>query len=158
MNKNDFLSLIGSSNPVDRQILTEISELVNIFPYFQTAHLLLLKGLKDNSDIRFENQLRNSAIHIADREVLYNLLKVPIPLFENENIQESEETAPGEEPPIAEAPLAEPPKEEPLMEEPPKEEPLKEEPLKEEPPMKNHQGRTSDGRTTEGRTTRRKNR
>jgi hypothetical protein len=76
MNKNDFLSLIGSKNPIDRQILAEINELVNIFPYFQTAHLLLLKGLQDNSDIRFENQLKNSAIHIADREVLFNLLKI----------------------------------------------------------------------------------
>jgi hypothetical protein len=76
MNKNDFLSLIGSKSPVDRQVLAEINELVNIFPYFQTAHLLLLKGLQDNSDIRFENQLKNSAIHIADREVLLNLLKI----------------------------------------------------------------------------------
>ena len=76
MNKNDFLGLIGSNKPVDRQILNEISELVNIYPYFQTAHLLLLKGLKENSDIRFENQLRNSAIHVADREVLYNLLNI----------------------------------------------------------------------------------
>ena len=75
MNKNDFLSLIGSNTPVDRQVLGELSEVVSIFPYFQTAHLLLLKGLKDNSDIRFENQLRNSAIHIADREVLFNLLE-----------------------------------------------------------------------------------
>jgi hypothetical protein len=76
MNKNDFLNLIGNKNPVDKQVLAEINELVHIFPYFQTAHLLLLKGLQDNSDIRFENQLRNSAIHIADRELLYNLLKV----------------------------------------------------------------------------------
>lgn len=76
MNRNDFLGLIGRDNPVDRQILAELSELVTIFPYFQTAHLLLLKGLKDNQDIRFDNQLRNSAIHIADREVLYNLLKI----------------------------------------------------------------------------------
>ncbi len=88
MNKNDFLSLIGNSAPVDRQVLAELSELVNIFPYFQTAHLLLLKGLKDNSDIRFENQLRNSAIHIADREVLFNLLKIAPIQFEEEIIQE----------------------------------------------------------------------
>jgi hypothetical protein len=140
MNKNDFLSLIGSNNPVDRQILTEISELVNIFPYFQTAHLLLLKGLKDNSDIRFENQLRNSAIHVADREVLYNLLKVPVPLFENGNIQDIKETVPVEVTQIDEAPVSELPKEEPLMEEPLKVEPLneelqKEEQLKEEPSM-----------------------
>jgi hypothetical protein len=76
MNKNDFLSLIGTKVPIDRQVLAEINELVSIFPYFQTAHLLLLKGLQDNSDIRFDNQLRNSSIHIADRELLYNLLKI----------------------------------------------------------------------------------
>jgi hypothetical protein len=113
MNKNDFLSLIGSNAPVDRQVLAELNELVNIFPYFQTAHLLLLKGLKDNSDIRFENQLRNSAIHIADREVLFNLLKIAPIRFENE--------------------IYEVPKEEPVNEELPKEEPVNEELSKEEP-------------------------
>jgi hypothetical protein len=53
----------------------EVSELIDIFPYFQSAHMLLLKGLKSNADVKFENQLRNSAIHIADREVLYYLLQ-----------------------------------------------------------------------------------
>jgi len=79
MNKNDFLSLIGSDVPIDRHLLAEISELVNAFPYFQTAHLLLLKGLRENGDIRFETQLRNSAIHIADRSVLYKLLNTSPP-------------------------------------------------------------------------------
>ncbi len=76
MNKSDFLKLMDGNAPVDRQVLAELGELVNIYPFFQTAHLLLLKGLRENSDIRFENQLRNSAIHIADREVLFNLLKI----------------------------------------------------------------------------------
>ena len=70
------MGLIGRDNPVDRQVLAELGELITIFPYFQTAHLLLLKGLRDNQDIRFDNQLKISAIHIADREVLYNLLKI----------------------------------------------------------------------------------
>jgi tetratricopeptide (TPR) repeat protein len=54
--------------------LGEVYELVDIFPYFQSAHLLLLKGLHNNADVKFESQLRNSAIHIANREVLYYLL------------------------------------------------------------------------------------
>jgi hypothetical protein len=99
MNKNEFLKLIGTKTPVDRQMLTEINELVHIFPYFQTAHLLLLKGLQDNQDVKFENQLRNSAIHIADREVLYNLLKVEAePLFQEKiqnQIEEELRVAPG---------------------------------------------------------------
>ncbi len=144
MNKNDFLSLIGSSTPVDRQILAEISELVNIYPYFQTAHLLLLKGLKDNSDIRFENQLRNSAIHIADREVLFNLLKIEPLKFEQEIIQEPEREpvmeVPVIEEPVMEVPVIEKPlKAEPVIAEQPVEEqvievPVTEEPAKEKPP------------------------
>ncbi len=124
MNKNDFLSLLGSSVPVDRQILAELNELVNIFPYFQTAHLLLLKGLKDNSDIRFENQLRNSAIHISDREVLFNLLKIAPIRFENEIFEGSKEE------PLMTVPLTEePPREEPVIEMPAFDVNTKEEPV-----------------------------
>jgi len=125
MNKNDFLSLLGSKTPVNRQVLGELSEVVNIFPYFQTAHLLLLKGLKDNSDIRFENQLRNSAIHIADREVLFNLLEIAPVRFEAETIPE----------PKKEPAVTEPLREEPVMEVQPVEEPVITEPLGEEPVM-----------------------
>jgi hypothetical protein len=75
MNRNDFLNMIEDSIPVNRQMMGEVYELIDIFPYFQSAHMLLLKGLQNNADVKFENQLRNSAIHIADREVLYYLLK-----------------------------------------------------------------------------------
>ena len=80
MNRNDFLNMIGSGVPVDRLLTAEISDLVTIFPYFQSAHLLLLKGMQSNSDVKFQNQLRNSAIHIADREVLYYLLNATVTL------------------------------------------------------------------------------
>ncbi len=75
MNRNDFLNMIGSRIPVNKSVLGEVYELIDLFPYFQSAHMLLLKGLKDNDDIKFGKQLRNSAVHIADREVLYYLLK-----------------------------------------------------------------------------------
>ncbi len=75
MNRNDFLRMIENSGPADRQMLGEVSELIDIFPYFQSAYMLLLKGLRNTSDVRFENQLRISAMHIADREVLYYFLK-----------------------------------------------------------------------------------
>ena len=74
MNRNDFLNMIEDTVPVNRQMIGEVYELIDIFPYFQSAHLLLLKGLYNNADVKFENQLRNSAIHVGDREVLYWLL------------------------------------------------------------------------------------
>jgi hypothetical protein len=75
MNRSDFLNMMGSKAPLNRSLLGDVYELVDLFPYFQSAHLLLLKGLKDNEDIKFEKQLRSSSVHIADREVLYYLLK-----------------------------------------------------------------------------------
>jgi tetratricopeptide (TPR) repeat protein len=74
MDRNDFLNMIEDTAPVDRLMIREVYELIDIFPYFQSAHLLLLKGLYTNADVKFENQLRNSAIHVGDREVLYWLL------------------------------------------------------------------------------------
>jgi hypothetical protein len=67
--------MIENSGPSDRSAIGEVNELINIFPYFQSAYLLLLKGLQNTSDVKFENQLRVSAMRIADREVLYYLLK-----------------------------------------------------------------------------------
>jgi hypothetical protein len=75
MNRNDFSGIIHNASLIDRQMLGEVRELVDLFPYFQSAHLLLLKGLHNISDVKFESQLKLSAIHIADREVLYYLLR-----------------------------------------------------------------------------------
>jgi tetratricopeptide (TPR) repeat protein len=75
MNRSDFLNMIESSGPSDRQTISEVNELITIFPYFQSAYSLLLKGLQNTSDVKFENQLRVSAMHIANREVLYYFLR-----------------------------------------------------------------------------------
>lgn len=104
MNKTDFLNIIGDTSRIDRQMLGEIQELVDIFPYFQSAHLLLLKGLQNNADVKFETQLRSSAIHIADREVLYYLLNTPLNNSNPEPPVQQPDTAVSEEEPQVEVP------------------------------------------------------
>jgi hypothetical protein len=74
MNRIDFISLINNPGKVNLHNIGEIKELIDCFPYFQTAHLLLLKGLYNSSDVKFAGQLLTSSVHIADREVLYYLL------------------------------------------------------------------------------------
>jgi hypothetical protein len=74
MNREDFLDMIVSREPADRHLTSEVSDLVDLFPYFQSAHLLLLKALKGSNDIRFETQLRHSSIYVADRTQLYYYL------------------------------------------------------------------------------------
>ena len=74
--------MMENPDQLGREVIGEITDIVNIFPYFQSAHLLLLKALKNSSDIRFESQLRKSAVYIADREILYYFLKTPEPATE----------------------------------------------------------------------------
>jgi hypothetical protein len=74
MNRNDFLNLMEGSGRMNRQMVGDVYELINIFPYFQSAHMILLKGLHNSEDVKFEKQLHESSLHIADREVLYYYL------------------------------------------------------------------------------------
>lgn len=79
MNRNEFTEILEGGKVPDRQLLSDINELVSLFPYFQSGHLLLLRTLHMMSDVKFESQLRSSALYIADREVLYNVLNAPLP-------------------------------------------------------------------------------
>jgi hypothetical protein len=98
MNRNDFLNLIEHSGPADRHTIAEINDLISIFPYFQSAYMLLLKGLQNTSDVKFENQLKAYAMHIADREVLYYFLKK-----ETETREEPEITLPSQSQPYSDS-------------------------------------------------------
>ena len=87
MNRSDFINMLEDRIQVNRQMIGEVYELIDIFPYFQSAHMLLLKGLQNNADVKFEKQLRNSSIHIADREVLYYLLnRKPVMVTSKEKV------------------------------------------------------------------------
>jgi hypothetical protein len=96
MNRSDFINMLEDKVQVNRQMIGEVYELIDIFPYFQSAHMLLLKGMQNIADVKFEKQLRNSSIHIADREVLYYLLnRKPVVLTSKKEII-SETTGSGE--------------------------------------------------------------
>jgi hypothetical protein len=74
MNKEQIISLIENpdqTTTVDRQ---ELTDLVRTWPFFQTAHLLLLQNLNKYDSPEFAKQLRESALFIADRKVLFNSL------------------------------------------------------------------------------------
>ena len=54
--------------------LTEVSSLLEKYPFFQTAHSIKLKHLKLLNNSSFEDELKKSVIHIPDREILFNYL------------------------------------------------------------------------------------
>ena len=74
MNREEFLKYLESPGQLDKRSILEMHELLNEFPYFQTAHLMLLKNLYVIGNIKFDSQLRKSAAYIGNRTILYYLL------------------------------------------------------------------------------------
>jgi len=74
MNRSEFNRFITGADYPGPGDIESIKELIVLFPWFHSAHMVLLKGLKENSDIRFDAQLKASALSVSDREVLYHYL------------------------------------------------------------------------------------
>ena len=92
MNRNDFNRFITGGAFPGPGDLDGIRELTDMFPWFHAAHLVLLRGLKENADIRFDSQLKSSALSVSDREVLYHYLFMQ-PAVETEAVVREETEA-----------------------------------------------------------------
>lgn len=67
--------LIGHPERLDRNTLHELRELVQQYPYFQAARLLLLQNLYLLRDPSFGETLRQAALLIPDRSVLFQMVE-----------------------------------------------------------------------------------
>lgn len=74
MNRSEFNRFITGTDYPGPGDIEGIRELIVLFPWFHSAHMVLLKGLKENSDVRFDTQLKASALSVSDREILYHYL------------------------------------------------------------------------------------
>ncbi|MCY1636539.1 hypothetical protein NQ163_19410 [Marinifilum sp. D737] len=72
---------------MDKYSHRELKYLVEKYPFFEVAHLLLLKNLNDSQSIRFKEELRNSSPYISDRRQLYLLLNDRLKLIPFEKIE-----------------------------------------------------------------------
>lgn len=74
MDKNRLLTLIQNPEQTLSSDTQWLTDMVKTYPYFQTAHSLLLYNLKKfNADL-YTRQLRESAIFTGDRKILFNFL------------------------------------------------------------------------------------
>ncbi len=66
--------LIAHPASISADQLNDLSELVEKFPYCSSLHMLLLKGMALENDLKFESQLKIAAAHVHDRGHLYHLI------------------------------------------------------------------------------------
>ena len=74
MNKEQFYTYLNNPDALNESSLKVLNEIINEYPYFQTAHLLYLRNLHKLGHLKFTKQLRVSSTYLADREILYNYL------------------------------------------------------------------------------------
>jgi len=56
--------------------IKQLEDILEVYPYFQTAHLLHAKALKNTNSIKFEKILPLKAVYVSDREKLYDLIQL----------------------------------------------------------------------------------
>ena len=71
----DLQNLIKHPEMMDKETLYELRSLLALYPYFQTARLLMLQNLYLLHDPTFDEELRRAAIYITDRKVVFNLVE-----------------------------------------------------------------------------------
>ena len=71
----ELSELIKHPEHLDRETLYELRSILALYPYFQTARLLLLKNLYLLHDPSFDEELRRAAIYITDRRVIFNMIE-----------------------------------------------------------------------------------
>ncbi|MBR1410501.1 MAG: tetratricopeptide repeat protein [Prevotella sp.] len=67
--------LINHPERMDRDTLYELRSLLAIYPYFQTARLLMLQNLYLLHDATFDEELRRASAYITDRRVLFQMIE-----------------------------------------------------------------------------------
>ncbi len=74
MSELSILKYIESPGLLAKLELEDLKRFVEEYPFFQTAHMLLLKSLKFQNSEDFQNQLQKSSIFISDRDLLFRFL------------------------------------------------------------------------------------
>ncbi len=71
----EITELIKHPELLDRDTLYELRSVLALYPYFQTARLLMLQNLYILHDPSFDEELRRAAIYITDRSVIFRLVE-----------------------------------------------------------------------------------
>ncbi|MCK5029468.1 MAG: hypothetical protein KAR57_07535 [Bacteroidales bacterium] len=74
MESTDIIKYIEAPGLLVNADTNHFKELIKENPFFQIAHILLLKSLKDQKSEEFQKQLSESSVFITDRDQLFKFL------------------------------------------------------------------------------------
>ncbi len=92
MNKEAFYRSLLHPELLDDRTLPLLENILEEYPYFQTARLLHVKNLSNQGSIRYDKELKKTAVWTTDRSKLFYLLdkRVLLPVTDSEKrVEES---------------------------------------------------------------------
>ena len=74
MNRTDFSNILQHPQALTHQQVEVVKSIIDEFPYFQSARAIYLKGLKDLSSFKYNQELKTTAAYTTDRSILFDYI------------------------------------------------------------------------------------
>ncbi len=74
MNQTDFTYILQHPQAITHQQTDLLKSIMDEFPYFQPARAIHLKGLKDQSSFKYNQELKTTAAYTTDRSILFDFI------------------------------------------------------------------------------------
>ena len=74
MNVTDYTFLINNPDTINSVYTDALGNILNEFPYFQSARALRLKGLFNQNSFKYNYALKVTAAHTTDRSILFDFI------------------------------------------------------------------------------------
>ncbi len=74
MNQTDFTYILQNPQAITHQQTDAVKSIIDAFPYFQSARAVYLKGLKNQSSFKYNQELKTTAAYTTDRSILFDFI------------------------------------------------------------------------------------
>tara|TARA_B100000575_G_scaffold281703_1_gene272612 strand:+ start:995 stop:1762 length:768 start_codon:yes stop_codon:yes gene_type:complete len=74
MKRSDFSNIITNPSLLKNSDVSHLNSIITEFPYFQSARILYLKGLKNTESFKYNKNLKITAAYTTDRSVLFDFI------------------------------------------------------------------------------------
>lgn len=74
MNSKDFTYILQNPQAITNEQTEAVKSIIDEFPYFQSARAVYLKGLKDQSSFKYNQELKTTAAYTTDRSILFDFI------------------------------------------------------------------------------------
>ena len=74
MNQTDFTYLLQHPQAITHQQTEALESIINEYSYFQPARAIYLKGLKNQSSFKYNQELKTAAAYTTDRSILFDFI------------------------------------------------------------------------------------